>query len=432
MTLARLAACSLAVVLTAAPTAVAQNNGGPFFPGTGGVYVDPSGVLRQRQIDRDRRAPKRSGEIDTAYISLPKLFAAAGRHLRDGEEIPPPLRYLDGLTSARLLFLDGTGDLILAGPREELDLSDPLRPVGAGTGAPAIHLDDLVLALRTFTRPDPARAFGCSIDLPPDWQGSLGRASRQVGAIRNNAVQVADHFARAIGLQPVRILGIDDDTRMALACLEADWTMKQFALGLERPPVRAVKSQMQLMRPGDKGYARFWFTQNYLPVVTNPDQTVFELRGPGVKVLASDSPTANDSDPGKAATLFAERMTEHFPELAADVASFAELRNFADLSVLAALIRADRLAEKAGWDYRWAMDDAGYPVPRMPVAKSAPALVNFKRSGRMIFLIGGVEMSPGAVADAENRRLGNGEWSVTPRSLEGDGWSLVVGAPKRR
>lgn len=80
----------------------------------------------------------------------------------------------------------------------------------------------------------------------------------------------------------------------------------------------------------------------------------------------------------------------------------AELQNLADLSVLAALIHRDRLDEKVGWDASWLRreageNDAGFPMARMTVPKTADALANYTNGS---IAAGGVVLSPAKIIAA--------------------------------
>ena len=140
---------------------------------------------------------------------------------------------------------------------------------------------------------------------------------------------------------------------------------------------------------------RFWFETAYEPLRVSPDGLAFELRGPSVRVNTRKSFSAEGPVEGvsPSAKNFTRLASENMEKLARAMPAFADLQNVADLSVLAALVAADRLHEKAGWDPAWAM--SGYPVPAVAVPKEAPALVNFSTRARMVlFAGGGVKLHP--------------------------------------
>lgn len=89
-------------------------------------------------------------------------------------------------------------------------------------------------------------------------------------------------------------------------------------------------------------------------------------------------------------------------ELSAIIPIFAELENVADLSVLAALIRQDGLAQKVGWDASWLLDESAYPVHELPVPHSADTAVAVT-SGSLV--AGGVQMNYGQTVAPGSRAV---------------------------
>jgi hypothetical protein len=136
--------------------------------------------------------------------------------------------------------------------------------------------------------------------------------------------------------------------------------------------------------------SRVWFEAFYDPLLVSTDSNVYELRGQRLQLKAG----ALSFDP-KGATQraedFAKQFTQRMPGLAAAVPIFADLENIADLSVLAALIRADQLDDKAGLDLKWVLDANGYAVATVPVAHTTETLVAYTNGS---ICAGGVSLSP--------------------------------------
>jgi hypothetical protein len=86
-----------------------------------------------------------------------------------------------------------------------------------------------------------------------------------------------------------------------------------------------------------------------------------------------------DFDPRGAtpkAMAWSKQFTSDIPALCAAVPLFAELQNIADESLLANLIRHDKLDQKVGWDMAFVFDDAACTVARFPVPKTCDTLVS--------------------------------------------------------
>jgi len=122
---------------------------------------------------------------------------------------------------------------------------------------------------------------------------------------------------------------------------------------------------------------RIWFEPAYEPLLVSPDATQYEFRGPRLQVLAG----AQQFNPGglnDAQKRFAENFTKQMPAIATKVDAIADLQNVTDCFLTAALIRQDRLAEKAGLDFAWLLAaDAPtrYPTATIPVPRTAETIV---------------------------------------------------------
>ena len=67
----------------------------------------------------------------------------------------------------------------------------------------------------------------------------------------------------------------------------------------------------------------------------------------------------------------------------------------ADLGVLAALIRTDKLDTQAGWDYAWALDDKALPLQTAATPRTMETQVGISGGG---IASGGVSFGFAAVA----------------------------------
>ncbi len=378
--------------------------GGTLISNPSGVYIDAEGVVHQRQADSSEELAKmRKQARDSAatakdpklcYVSLPKLFLEVRELMAANKPIPDSLKYLGGMTQIRYVLLyPEEKDLIIAGPAEPVDAGVAVEPVGKRSGRPVMHLDDLVVALRDSAAPR-GTPFGCSIDLPPDSLKKFGEVLQNSANVSRK--ELKEQAVRAIGPQSVRVFGTSADTRTAFVCVAADYKMKRLSMALDRCPVADVGNSVD---NSDLASNRFWFEMMYEPILVSHEANAYEFRGQRLQLKAG----AQEFDP-KGATAagiaFAKRFTQNVPGLASAMPIFADLQNLADLSLLASLIREDRLDRKAGWDFGWVMDVKGYPVGSVPVARTADTLVNI--TGQSM-VAGGVMLNP-AVLLPENAR----------------------------
>jgi hypothetical protein len=76
--------------------------------------------------------------------------------------------------------------------------------------------------------------------------------------------------------------------------------------------------------------------------------------------------------------LFAATFTKSFAQLAEQDAIFGDLQNVFDLSLVAALIRHDRLDEKAGWDHGVFAADGAYRPAQYEPPQTVMSVVNHR------------------------------------------------------
>jgi hypothetical protein len=392
-----------------------------------GVHVDPQGVLRSRSVTADprlaeirkaARAGPTSGKL--LHVSLPRLMEEVRRLQEAKRPIPPELRHLGGLTKLQYVFVfPEEKDLVVAGPAEPFDGQDAFRPLGRLTGRPLLHLDDLATALRAFApgaRPD---RLGCDIDVTREMQERAAAKIRAIGPAAQIAgiQKTCDRIAEEAGPQPVRFYGIDPDTRFGFVCVEADYRLKQLALGTLPSPAAAVKSYRSLLSKPEPEL-RFSLESDYEALRASPDGLSFELRGASLKVNGGllGRPETRPEDMPEPGRSFVELCNANFEALQRGLPSWGDLCNLGDLSVLAALLVQDGLAEKADWDPSWLRE--GFAWRSLPAPKTAATLCAVSIQGRAaVFLTGGVWLHPIAWTA---RRAEDPAWTPAPvRPREG-------------
>ena len=302
-----------------------------------------------------------------------------------------------------------SGDIVIAGPAEGFAANAIGRVVGVTSGRPPLRLDDLIVALRTVGK---SRLIGCSIDpVPANHAKMIDATKTNAGPATPAAIQQRFQLlARMLGNQVVTVQGVPADSHFAHVLVEADYRMKLMAVGVERPKVAGFRSQMDLQLPGETIYQSWWFTPLYESLSTTADANAFQLVGQRLQLLSQDEQISESGQRTNAATTrvstqkFAKQFTEKFDDLAAAVPIFAELQNVTDLSILVALLRKERLAERVDWKLELFLDPHRMPVMAGRAPQQVPSIGNWKRSGQlMLGLIGGVSIDASAALQAMPR-----------------------------
>ena len=377
--------CALLVVvvltLSVSPVALAQQQ-----PGGGeqvfGVFVDPSGTLRQRTVDakelnlvraRARAATDGKTAGGVHFVSLNKLLAEARKHVEQNQPLPDSIKYLEGLTQVRYVFVyPQEKDLVIAGAAEEIDKGTPLQPRGKTTGRPVLQFDDLIVAMRMARDGGRMEPIGCSIDLPPNTM-EVGKELRQKYSSGGGGSvgQMMKELAERMGPQSVRYLGVPPDTRIAFVCVAADYKLKRYSHGVEPAPVPGIGHGVDNSRVAANGW---WFEASYEPLLVSADNNSFEFRGQRLQLKAGGVPF-DEKGATEKAKQFAKNFTAKLPQMAALNPLFADLQNVTDLALLAALVRHDKLDERAGLDLSF-WKGPGYSPAPVPTARSADTIVN--------------------------------------------------------
>lgn len=402
--------CLLPLLAFCVP-AIAQVD--PNDPEVFGVAIDTSGAVTFRQKDaaaelakyRGKKAPDASTPDKLSYISLKKTLDQARELAKGGKPLPDEIRYLGGLTHLRyVLVYPEEKDIVIAGPAEPIDATRPLTPRGKISGRPTLQLDDLVVALR---RSEKGGAFGCSIDPPPNAVERSQQALKQTGS--RDRVALMNALKQAWGPQQVRVFGADADSRFLFVCVAADYQLKRYSLGIDAVPT-GLGHAVDNSRAASMA---FWFETMYQPLLVSEDGLSFGIRGQRLQIKAGAIPFEPANATPKALA-WGKSMTEKMPALIESVPLFAELANVADLSLLAGLIRHDKLDSRAGLDLSWLTDGKSYKVTRIPVPRTADTLVNYA-GGSVV--VGGVSLAPAPWLSEKSREKDTGNTLGSPRKI---------------
>ena len=372
-------------------TGGAENGGGwEDIDGTGGtieeyesgVRVDPAGkmaalTLRERAdrlaaIGLSARAAELNADLaapsSLRLVSLRRLEEEVSERLAGGRPLPGSMRHLAGLTAVKYVLLveptaDEPGDILIGGPAAGWRTDDAGRVVTAD-GLPALNLEDFVTVLRTFSDAG-SGIFQCLIVPRPEGLKAVkeyAEASQAAGPLSGRAAtrEFVRGLGAALGEQDVVYNGVPADSRVARVIAEADYRMK--LIGIDRVEGGGIASYFDLLgQSGDTSGVpmkalRWWLTTDFDAVLHSEDRDVFELVGSRVlcnsedEFINADGSRAHTGTSGEVNGAFAREFTAKFDALCAEDPVFAELRNVFDLSLAAALIDAENLDERAGWD----------------------------------------------------------------------------------
>jgi hypothetical protein len=386
----------------------------------GGVFVDTQGVLRYLAPDREgmlgalraQQLREITGDL-TAFnelrkISLAGLDAAIAEHLRTGNTLPDEIRYLGGLQRVQYVFVyPEFNDIILAGPAEGWRVDRRGNVVGVTTGRPVMHLDDLLVALRTAEQAA-SGGISCSIDPTPE---GLTRLQNFVRRNLSQTQATVRGMEQSLGAQTISVTGVPADTHFAQVLVAADYRMKRLAMGFEKAPIEGLPSFMSLAGAGKKGLSnmmpRWWMAPNYEPVLKDAEGLAYELRGQGVKtlteedVLNADGSKQRTGKSSSEAQKWANLMTTRYEDLALADPIFGELRNVMDLAVVGALIVKENLAARASVSLPVLLNATTLPTVEYPAPRAVDSQASVLRKGSnwVVSVSGGVEINSWAVAD---------------------------------
>ncbi len=398
---------AVALFFGAASTLWAQANAGVVVDAEGvlrmNVVHDPGGRLTRQRIQAALQAlaPDVAAESPLRKISLNRLQKAIETQLDKTGRLTNEMLYLAGLTRVtNVFFYPDSGDIVIAGPAEGWaeDLTGRVR--GVKSGRPVVELQDLVVALRAYhPNSDKTPLVGCSIDPTQKGLAAMQNFLRSIRPTPRDAKRIAAGLRSSLGLQTVTVLGIPPETHLAQVLVEADYRMKLIGIGLEKPPVK-MRSYIDVAKPSQvsrNAMQRWYFVPNYECVRVSEDQLAMQLEGQGVKLVGEDEVVAADGArqvaPGmtnRASQVFVQAFTKKYPELAAKIPVYAQLRNAIDLLVVAAFIRQQDYYGQANWYAETLMDEEKVKCKNFNAPKQVATAVNIVwKGGTLMTPVGG-------------------------------------------
>ncbi len=224
----------------------------------GGVLIDCDGVVSRATLDDTAALSdawfKSSKPVSAVLnqpsklrkVSLTRLEAALTRYLEKREVLPDEMMFLAGLQRVEYVFVyPETKEIVIAGPADgwHLDLRGAI--VGNSSKRPVLRLDDLVDAFRAAVAL-PVAPISCSIDPTDEGLMRLQRLLRSRGLQLNE--QTVEQMQETLGPHKIRVTGVAPDSHFSHVMVAADYVMKRLAMGLERSPVAALPSYMDLLK----------------------------------------------------------------------------------------------------------------------------------------------------------------------------------------
>lgn len=356
----------------------------------GGVKIDADGILR---FDSKARRGKLieanlpaevAARSDLRQVSLRQLDQQVRANLDHGGDLPDDLRLLAGLTAIDYVMFDAVDrDVRIAGPAEGWKIDSDGREIGVSTNRAVIHLEDLALALRTVLTG--AGRIECSIDPTKEGLAAVQKVIALPWDARGEGPRRRDQVREELGRQVVTVKGVPPGTRFGRTIVEADYLMKQIAIGAVR--VRGVLNHLDALVERSKrgeasiGLTRWWFTSAYEPPASDGSRCIWQIRGPRIELLNEEmmlDPDGNRSGRGAAsrADRFSQDFTKAIPELETHYPVFSDLRNLYDLVFVCALIKrqgaADWLSDSI------LLDAKSLPTPQGTAAKLAENVATFE------------------------------------------------------
>lgn len=365
-----------------------------------GVFVDASGTLqkikpgsktlmRLRQQMNSQNDSWSTSQAGLRKISLVKLERAAQLLAARGEAIPAEMKNLAGIYEIRYLIAQPeSNDVLIAGPAGPWEFNDEGRAINMESGKPVLQLDDLVVCLRNAF--DQNGKFGCAIT---PRQQNLAQTKKYLATSKLSGKAWRDELRKQLGMQDIEVFGIDPQTHAGRVLVEADYRMKLIGMGLEES-IRDIPSFLSRVEPNADGtlppmdVVRWWFTLNYDDVTADAERLAFEFAGTGVKVL-SENEMVNDlgqrihTGTSKGPTKgFADDFTDHYGQISEKYPIYRQLKNVFDMALISAIIRQEKLAEKANWNMTYFRSDSA--LSYRPALEPAPTQVSSVMNHRMI------------------------------------------------
>ncbi len=372
-----------------------------------GVLVDPAGLLTQLTREEQNGILKSLGvearnaglnedmaaESSLRLVSLTRLEKEVAKRLAEGKPVLETMKHLAGLSEIQYIFVyPEEREIVIGGPAEGWKYNATGLPVGVNSGRPTLQLDDFVTVLRTFTAGGQG-AFDCLIvpreaglkEVKQFVESSQSKGPLNPGSVGNWVNQLQ----QKLGQQDIEVSGIPTDSRVARVIVEADYRMKLIGVG-KMSAGSNIPSYFDLLKTTGQTSSqsidalRWWMTLKCDSVQHSPNRDVFALQGTSVLCLSENELITNQGKrvhTGQSEatnSLFAANFTKHFADLTAKDPVFADLENIFDLSLVAALIEQERLADRIDWNLGVFSRNGFYRPTEYAPAETVISVVNHR------------------------------------------------------
>lgn len=384
---------------------VGNTGGNSVFLGVvGGVIVDADNVVRgshqslPESMKREISEALVQGDSDLAkaselrVISLRGLERAIADSIESGKPLSAEVQYLAGLQRVEYVIVSPEkNDVFIAGPGEGWKVDRNGNVVGIQSEMPVVHLQDLLVAMRSVDFARQGKGISVSIDPTAEGVRNVNALGDHLRATRTSFVpSMKAKFEQAMGPQNVSLTGVPRDSHFSRVLLSADYKMKRLAMGLDPSPLRKLPSMMETI--GKKGMRltraapRMWMECSYEPVAKDESGNVWRISGQGVQtqteesVFAADGSRKQTGKKLKVAEDWATKMTRNYEDLSKKEPVFRDLRNIMDLSVIAAIIRNEDLLTKVDLKLP-VMTGEVLETPNYQVPETIPSELSFVNTG---------------------------------------------------
>jgi hypothetical protein len=393
----------------------------------GGISIDAQGVVRTATaIERSEALDNLRKQVvavpeamkDTnglRKVSLRKLQEAVAHAVETGTDIPDEVAYLGGIQRIEyVLVYPEKQDIVLAGKAEAWKVADNGEVVGALSGKPVLHLDDLLIAFRTV---ETARdeVMSCSIDPTAEGIENLKKFLGSITLSPNaNATALEPAMQKAFGPQMIRLTGVPESSHLARVMVSADYHMKRIAMNIDPSPVNGLSSYLQMVaRNGARAgsvQSRWWLACDYDAIRKSEDGLAFQISGRGIKAMTEEEIVGNDGNreqtgkSNKLAQKWADSFTEKYDEMSVANPVFGNLRNIVDFCVIAALIESNNLSEVAGCDISVLKGaKGGVETAHLAIPKTIDPHCSFIKgaAGWVVSASGGVQVDSWSVVEKQ-------------------------------
>jgi hypothetical protein len=405
-------------------------------------YPDPGGRLTKTRIAEARAKlnPDVARTSPLRKVSLNRLEAAVRARLANNEPPNEEMQFLAGLTRLRYVFYyPDTKEIVIAGPAEGWAPDPAGHLCGIESGRPVLQLQDLIVALRAFPPSEgKTPTILVSIDPTPEGLSRMQEFLRSIGsrATPADTRMIVDGLRTSLGMQNIRIGGVEPNTHFAQVLLECDYRMKLIGIGMERPPVRMASYVDRATASARNALERWYFIPDYNCARVAGDKLGLELVGDTVKLVsenqlvASDGSRAKTGKSNRASELFTTTFTKKYAELAARLPVFAEMRNLIDLAIAAAFINEQDFYGQSDWRAETFRDEGALAVETYNTPVQVETVCTAVWKGNRLFtpVGGGVTIHPrqalvtsNLLADDEGK-VSEARDTVDLKDLPADRW----------